>query len=147
MGRRGGHTVPQTTKIAITRQIRIQKINSTREIRYQGGAKPLGWVPSPETARKPYKTENGSIWTQNPRCLEKSWISAGGCLQEQSRCFLNHFHTPRRQEQKKMRLLARQGQFTILAVEMSDLDLARNEDEAQPCKRAESEAKLSLLQT
>ena len=47
----GWTRVSQTTKIAITRQICIQKMHSTRGIRYQGGAKPPGRVSSPKTAR------------------------------------------------------------------------------------------------
>ena len=52
---RRGHTVPQTMEIATTRQICIPKLHSTREIRYQGGAKPLGRVPSSETSRESAK--------------------------------------------------------------------------------------------
>ena len=52
MGWRGGHQGHKTTKIVITQRIRIQKMHPTREIQYQGGAKPLGEVLSPRAAQK-----------------------------------------------------------------------------------------------
>ena len=61
MGRRGGHQGDKTANICITRQIRIQKMQPTREIRYQGGTKPLGRVPSPKTARKSSKNQNAGL--------------------------------------------------------------------------------------
>ena len=51
-GQRDGRQGDKTTKIVITPRMRIPKTHSMWEIRRQGGAKPLGRVPSPETTRK-----------------------------------------------------------------------------------------------
>ena len=61
-GLESGSTVPETTKMVITRQIRIQKIHSTREIRYQGGAKPLGQVLDPKWAEDVHKIKKVRVW-------------------------------------------------------------------------------------
>ena len=59
-------TDTKTTKNDITRQISIQITHSRQEIRYQGGAKPLGQVPSPETARE--RAKNVKMRVLAPVC-------------------------------------------------------------------------------
>ena len=63
-GLKGWTSGLETTKIVITRHIRIPKIHSTREIRYQGGAKPLGPVPSSKTAWKRARNPKMRVWAR-----------------------------------------------------------------------------------